>query len=72
MGHFDAGDVVSLVDDGNVEFAKGNSYYRSGELNLIKGLQITEVKKKLGKVKPRDVIERRNIHLIGEEKNEPT
>ena len=72
VGHFDAGDVVSLVDEGNVEFAKGNSYYRSGELNLIKGLQITEVKKKLGKLKPRDVIERRNIHLIGEEKNEPT
>ena len=66
VGHFDAGDVVSLVDEENVEFAKGNPNYRSGELNLIKGLQITQVKKKLGTVKPREVIERRNIHLTGE------
>jgi glutamate 5-kinase len=66
VGHFDAGDVVSLVDEENVEFAKGNPNYRSGELNLIKGLQITQVKKKLGTVKPREVIERRNIHLTSE------
>jgi glutamate 5-kinase len=70
VGHFDAGDVVSLIGEEGAEFAKGNPNYRSGELNLIKGLQITEVKKMLGKAKPREVIERRNIHLIGEEKNE--
>jgi len=66
VGHFDAGDVVSLIDEENAEFAKGNPNYRSGELNLIKGLQITQVKKKLGTAKPREVIERRNIHLTGE------
>jgi len=66
VGTFDAGDVVSLIDEENVEFAKGNPNYTSGELNLIKGLQITQVKKKLGKAKPREVIERRNIHLTGE------
>ena len=63
VGHFDAGDVVSLLGQDNVEFAKGNPNYNSGDLNNIKGLQITEVKKELGTKKPREIIERRNIHL---------
>ena len=63
VGHFGAGDVVSLVDQEGMEFAKGNPNYESGDLNIIKGLKITEVKKKLGATKPREVIERRNIHL---------
>ncbi len=48
VGHFNVGDVVSIVDEDKVEFAKGNPNYSSGELNLIKGLQVTEVQKKLG------------------------
>ena len=63
VGHFGVGDVVSLVDQKDMEFAKGNPNYESGDLNIIKGLKITEVKKKLGATKPREVIERRNIHL---------
>jgi len=68
VGHFNVGDVVSIVDENKVEFAKGNPNYPSGELNLIKGLQITEVQNKMGSDKPKEVIEHRNIHLIGEEK----
>ena len=68
VGHFNVGDVVSIVDEGKVEFAKGNPNYTSGELNLIKGLQITDAQKKLGSDKPKEVIEHRNIHLIEEEK----
>ena len=67
VGHFNVGDVVSLVGEDGVEFAKGNPNYNSGKLNLIKGLQISEVEKKLGG-KPRDVIEHRNIHLLEGEK----
>jgi glutamate 5-kinase len=63
VGHFGVGDVVSLVDQKDMEFAKGNPNYESGDLNIIKGLKVTEVKKKLGATKPREVIERRNIHL---------
>ena len=63
-GHFDAGDVVSIVDQNNCKFARGDSNYNSGELSLIKGLKITEVKKKLGISRPKNVIEHRNIHLI--------
>jgi glutamate 5-kinase len=68
IGHFNAGDVVSIVDPCNVEFAKGNPNYNSGELNLIKGLHINEVKKKLGYIRQKEVIERKHIHLVRKEK----
>ena len=66
VGNFGVGDVVSLVGEDGVEFAKGNPGFSSGELNLIKGLQNTDVQKKLGSEKPKEVIEHRNIHLIEE------
>jgi glutamate 5-kinase len=68
VGHFNVGDVVSIMDERKVEFAKGNPNYTSGEVNLIKGLQIAEVQEKFGSDKPKEVVEHRNIHLIGEEK----
>jgi glutamate 5-kinase len=64
LGHFDAGDVVSLVDQNNLEFARGDSNYNSGELSLIKGFKISEIRKKLGISRPKDVVEHRNIHLL--------
>jgi len=68
VGHFKACDVVSLVDEEGVEFAKGNPNFTSGELNLIKGLQVTGVRKKLGSDCPKEVIEHRNIILLEGEK----
>jgi len=68
VGHFKACDVVSLVGENEVEFAKGNPNFTSGELNLIKGLQVTEVRKKLGYNCPKEVIEHRSIHLLEGEK----
>ena len=68
VGIFDVGDVISLEDEKHVEFARGNPNYNSSQLNLIKGLQVKEVYKKLGSDKPKEVIVRRNIHLIEEEK----
>jgi glutamate 5-kinase len=68
VGHFKVGDVVSIVDENIREFAKGNPNFSSDELNLIKGLQIKEAKKKVGPHKPKEVIEHRNIHLIEGEK----
>ncbi len=68
VGHFKTCDVVSLMDEDGVEFAKGNPNFTSGELNLIKGLQVTDVRKKLGSDCPKEVIEHRNIHLIEGEK----
>jgi glutamate 5-kinase len=68
IGHFKACDVISIIDEQGLEFAKGNPSYDSGELNLIKGLQVTDVRKKLGSDCPKEVIEHRNIHLIEGEK----
>ena len=68
VGHFSVGDVVGLVDQDNFEFAKGNPNYNSSELNIIKGLQNNQIKKKLGHTRPKEVIEHRNIHLIEGEK----
>jgi glutamate 5-kinase len=68
VGIFNEGDVVSLEGEDHVEFARGNPNYNSTQLNLIKGLQVTDVQKKLGSDKPKEVIEHRNIHLIEEEK----
>ncbi|MGD0451140.1 MAG: glutamate 5-kinase [Candidatus Bathyarchaeia archaeon] len=68
VGNFNVGDVVSLVDEDKVEFAKANPSYASGQLNLIKGLQASGVQKKFGSNKPKEAVEHRNIHLIGEEK----
>ena len=67
VGHFKADDIVALVGEDDVEFAKGNPNYTSGELNLIKGLKVTQVRKQLGAKRPKEVVERRNIHLTVEE-----
>jgi glutamate 5-kinase len=66
VGIFDVGDVVSLEDECGLEFARGNPNYDSSQLNLIKGLQVSEVHRKLGKTTPKEVIEHRNIHLTEE------
>ncbi|MGA3111622.1 MAG: glutamate 5-kinase [Candidatus Bathyarchaeia archaeon] len=68
VGQFNIGDVVSIMDECKVEFAKGNPNFSSGDLTLIKGCQATEVQNKLGSDKPKEAVEHRNIHLIGEEK----
>ena len=68
VGSFSVGDVVSIVDETGTEFAKGNPNFSSAELNLIKGLQVSEVHTKLGADKPKEVIEHRNIHLFEEKK----
>jgi glutamate 5-kinase len=68
VGHFKTTDVVSLVGEDGVEFAKGNPNFTSGELNLIKGLQVTEVRKKLGSECPKEAVERKSIHLLEGEK----
>ncbi len=67
VGTFNVGDVVGIVGPENVEFAKGNPNYSSGELNLMKGLQISEVRAELGYIRQKEVIEHKHIHLLREE-----
>jgi len=65
VGQFKASDVVSIVDEEGIEFARGNPNYSSDELNLIKGLKVTQIKKKLGTTRSKEVLEHKNIHLAG-------
>ncbi|MDR1992603.1 MAG: glutamate 5-kinase [Nitrososphaerota archaeon] len=64
-GIFNQDEVVCIADE-NTKFAKGTSNFNSTQLNLIKGLQISEVQKKLGTDKPREAIKHQNIHLTEE------
>ena len=66
VGTFQEGDVVSLEDENLVEFARGIPNITSAQLNVIKGLRVSEVQNKLGADAPKEVVERRNIHLIEE------
>jgi glutamate 5-kinase len=64
VGHFKTCDVVSLVDEDGLEFARANPNFTSGELNLIRGLQVSEVKEKLGADCSKEAVEHRNIHML--------
>jgi glutamate 5-kinase len=68
VGTFNEGDVVSLEDETHCQFARGNPNYTSGQLNLIKGLQVSEVQKKLGADASKEAVEHRNIHLTEEKR----
>ncbi len=69
VGHFRIGNVVSIVGEDGIEFARGNPNFNSDELNLIKGLKVTQVKTLLGSASPKEIVERKNIHLnVREEK----
>jgi len=63
-GTFNEGDVVSLVDQDNVEFAKGNPNYNSGEISIIKGLKTSQIQKALGYIRRKEIIARKNIHIL--------
>jgi glutamate 5-kinase len=67
-GTFNEGDVISLVDNDGAEFAKGNPNYNSGEINVIKGLKTSQIKKTLGYIRRKEIIARKNIHIIESEK----
>jgi glutamate 5-kinase len=67
VGQFNAGDVVGIVGQDEVEFAKGNPNYSSDEINKIKGLQASEIENKLGLARPKEVIGRKKMHLIASE-----
>lgn len=67
-GHFNAGDVVGITDQNNVELARGIPNYNSGEINIIKGLKTNQIKKALGYIKRKEVIGHKNMHFTKGEK----
>ncbi|MEM2110269.1 MAG: glutamate 5-kinase [Candidatus Bathyarchaeia archaeon] len=67
-GQFKVGDVVSLVDSDENEFARGIVNYSSDEINLIKGMNTSQIRKVLGYIRQKEIVVRKLMHLIEEEK----
>jgi len=67
-GRFLIGEVVSLVGPDGKEFARGIVNYTSEEINLIKGMNTTHIRKILGYIRQKEVINRKRMYLKEEEK----
>ncbi len=66
-GRFQMGDVVSLVNSDGTEFARGIVNYTSEEINLIKGMKTSQIRKTLGYIRQKEIVIRKRMHLIEEE-----
>jgi glutamate 5-kinase len=63
-GKFDAGDSVSITDEKHKELARGLSNYNSKEIEKIKGLKSSEIKKVLKYKDYDEVIHRDNLVVL--------
>jgi glutamate 5-kinase len=63
-GDFRAGDVVSLLDERNLEFAKGLVNYGVDEVNRIKGCRSSQIEKILGYKHSDEIIHRDNLVVM--------
>ena len=63
-GTFNEGDVVSLVDQKDTEFARGKPNYNSNEINIIKGIKTNQIKKVLGYIRQKEIVARKNICIV--------
>ncbi|MGR3311665.1 MAG: glutamate 5-kinase [Candidatus Brocadiales bacterium] len=62
-GNFEKGDVVSILGQGSVEFARGQINYSSNEVKRIAGLNTQTISKTLGSKPYDEVIHRDNMVL---------
>ena len=62
-GHFEAGDVVSLVE-GGVEFARGLANFGAGDLEKIRGLKTAQIEAALGRKPAGEVVHRDNLAVL--------
>ena len=65
-GSFQVGEVVSLVGPDGKEFARGIVNYTSEEINLIKGMNTSQIRKTLGYIRQKEVISRKRMFLMRE------
>jgi glutamate 5-kinase len=63
-GNFALGDIVSILDNQNREFARGLVNYSSGELNKIKGQKSDQIKPILGYKYYDEAIHRDNLVIL--------
>jgi glutamate 5-kinase len=62
-GQFQVGDVVGLVGSEGGEFARGIVNYTSEEVNQIKGMNTSSIKKTLGYIRQKEIVIRKRMHL---------
>jgi len=67
-GQFQMGDVVSLIGPDGDEFARGIANYSNDEINKIKGSKTSQIRKVLGYIRQKEMVNRKLMHLIGEGK----
>lgn len=63
-GTFEAGEVVGILDDKGIEFARGVTNYNSKECECIKGKHSFEIKDILGYMQSDDVINKDNLVIL--------
>jgi glutamate 5-kinase len=66
-GQFQVGDVVGLVGPEGNEFARGIVNYTSEEVNQIKGMDTSSIKKALGYIRQKEIVIRKRMHLAKKE-----
>ena len=69
-GRFQIGDVVSLVRSDGREFARGIVNYTSEEVNLIKGMKTSQIRRTLGYIRQKEIVIRKRMHLTAENQKE--
>jgi len=69
-GRFQIGDVVSLVKSDGREFARGIVNYTSEEVNLIKGMKTSQIRRALGYIRQKEIVIRKRVHLSEEDQEE--
>ena len=65
-GSFNVGDVVSLIDQDGVEFARGIANYTSEEANLLKGVKTDRIEAILGYIRRKELVTRKYAVLLEE------
>ncbi len=63
-GNFNRGDVISILDENENEFARGITSYNSSDINKIKGLHSDKIDEILGYKFDDDVVIKDNLVII--------
>lgn len=64
VGEFDRGELVSCVDEGGREIARGLTNYAASETSIIKGAATASIEQLLGFMREPELIHRDNLVLI--------
>ncbi|MFH1403397.1 MAG: glutamate 5-kinase [Candidatus Altiarchaeota archaeon] len=62
-GSFKKGDTICILDESGLEFARGITNYGSEDIELIKGMQTSDVEKALGKKSYKEIVYSGNMDL---------